>query len=172
MELKFDKDHFAILMVLAEAVYCLRDPYVSISYAAGHFKQTRKYATMEALVNIVISVILVRQLGIVGVAIGTLTAMLLRAIMHILYLKTAILFRPKRYACKMMVISCFIIIGNYCLSCHIFNMEVVNYFEWVILAIKVSLTVLIIIVCISIIVYKDQIQRMVGMLKSKMHKSS
>ena len=163
---------FAVLMVMAEAIYCLRDPYVSISYAAGHFKQTRKYATIEALVNIVISVILVQQLGIVGVAIGTLVAMLLRAIMHILYLKTAILLRPIGYAFKMMTISFFIIIGIYYLSNNIFNMEVVNYSEWIILAIGVSLIDFIVIICISIIAYKKQMLRMVGMLKSKLHKSS
>lgn len=167
----YNQPIFAILMVLAEVVYCLRDPYVSISYAAGHFRQTRKYATTEALVNIVISVILVQQLSIVGVAIGTLIAMLLRAIMHVLYLKKDILLRPRRYALKMMTISIFVIIGIYFLSNNIFNMQVVNYFEWIVLAIEISLIALIIIICISVIAYKKQMQRMIRMFKSKIHKS-
>lgn len=85
---------FAILLLLAEAIYCYRDPYIAAAYSSGHFKQTAKYAYIEAGMNILISVVLVNIIGIEGVAVGTLVSMLYRAIVHILYLKDRILYRP------------------------------------------------------------------------------
>lgn len=78
---------FAVLLVLAEFVYCIRDPYVAVAYASGKFRETSKYAIIEALINIVISVILVRSLGLAGIAIGTLIAMVYRMIAHVIYLQ-------------------------------------------------------------------------------------
>ena len=50
----------------------------SITLAAGHFKETRKGAWLEAFINLTLSIILVFKFGIVGVAIGTLVAMIIR----------------------------------------------------------------------------------------------
>lgn len=161
---------FASIMVLAEAVYCLRDPYVSISYAAGHFKQTRIFATLEAIINIVLSVFLVHKNGIVGVAIGTLVAMLIRAVLHIIYLKGNILYRAKYFAAKMMIISYFIIIGVCFFTNYIFNMNVESYFEWFILAFKVSSVTLVVMICVSFFAYKEYMYKMVRIIKNKVLK--
>ena len=91
---------FCVILMLAELVYCMRDPYVSITYAAGHFKQTAKYAYTEAMMNIVISVILIQFFGIIGVAIGTLVSMLYRLIAHVLYSSKNILNRNPLLAFK------------------------------------------------------------------------
>ncbi|MEY8483747.1 polysaccharide biosynthesis C-terminal domain-containing protein [Lachnospiraceae bacterium 48-21] len=159
---------FAVLMILAEAVYCLRDPYVSISYAAGHFKQTRIYATLEAIINIGVSMVLVHNYGIVGVAVGTLSAMQFRAIMHILYLKKAILNRPTGKAFKMMFLSCFIIVAVYCISNPILDLQADTYFQWIVLAIEVSCIAAALLIVISIIAYRSQMIRLFSGVKSKL----
>ena len=94
---------FGILLLLAEMVYCIRDPYVSVAYAKGHFKQTKKYAYGEAIINILISLILVKWLDLVGVALGTLVSMSIRMLQQVYYLKKNILFRPIRLFVKRMV---------------------------------------------------------------------
>lgn len=160
---------FSILMVLAEAVYCLRDPYVSISYAAGHFKQTRRYATLEAIINIGISLVLVHKWGIIGVATGTLIAMLFRAIMHVLYLKKAILFRPRYLALKMVTISCLTIAIIYFLTNTLFSMKIETYLQWFILALKVSTITFVIVLAVSVFVYKNQIIALVRSMKHRIH---
>ena len=85
---------FGILLMIAEAIYCYRDPYVSIAYASGKFKETAKYAYIEAISNIVISVLLVIRLGLLGVAVGTFVSMCYRLVMHVIYAKKHILYRP------------------------------------------------------------------------------
>ncbi len=84
---------FAVVLTLAEAVYCLRIPYNSVTLAAGHFKQTRNGAFVEAGINLALSCILVVQLGIVGVAVGTLAAMSFRTVQYVLYLSKHIIKR-------------------------------------------------------------------------------
>jgi O-antigen/teichoic acid export membrane protein len=87
---------FAVLITVAEGVYCIRSPFVNVAYAAGHFRETAKYAYLEAIINISISLVMVFKLGIVGVAIGTLVAMTFRMVAHVLYLKNRLIYRPVR----------------------------------------------------------------------------
>jgi len=82
---------FAYIFVAAEAVYCFRIPYHAVVLAAGHFKQTRNGAFAEAFINIVVSVVLVKVWGIIGVAFGTLFAMVFRTFQYAIYLSKNVL---------------------------------------------------------------------------------
>lgn len=77
---------FAYILVLSEMFYCLRKPYNNVTLAAGHFRQTKKGAYLEAGLNIGLSVILVVPLGITGVAIATAVAMGIRTFEFARYL--------------------------------------------------------------------------------------
>ena len=59
---------FAYLITLAQAAYCLRLPYIIMVLAAGHYRQTQWSAIIEAAINIVVSVVLVFNFGLIGVA--------------------------------------------------------------------------------------------------------
>ncbi|MDE5539332.1 MAG: polysaccharide biosynthesis C-terminal domain-containing protein, partial [Bacilli bacterium] len=84
---------FGLLLILSEAIFCIKEPFVNIAYSAGKFKEIKKHAYIEAGLNIVISIILVNMYGLIGVAIGTLIAMTYRTAYHIIYLKSNILKR-------------------------------------------------------------------------------
>ncbi len=77
---------FSFLLVVAEGLYCLRAPYSCVIFASGHFKQTMNGAFVEAGINIILSLVLIKPLGIVGIAIGTLVAMAFRTIQYAIYL--------------------------------------------------------------------------------------
>lgn len=74
---------FGWLMVLAEAVYLLRLPHVSLAYSANQFKKITASAYIEAIINILFSIVLVNNFGLSGIAIGTVFAMSYRTIFHI-----------------------------------------------------------------------------------------
>src|SRR5699024_10913180 len=61
----------SMLSVKSSTIYSIRTPYNSMVLSAGHFRQTQTSSFIEAGLNIVISVSLVNQLGLVGIAIGT-----------------------------------------------------------------------------------------------------
>ena len=137
---------FAVLIVLAEYVCCLRLPYISITYAGGYFKETRKGAWIEAFSNIIISLLLIKKYNLIGVAIGTLFAMTYRAIEFMIFSSKVILKRPYWHFIKMILYVVFlttiiIFINNY------ISFKVYNYFDWIKYAtITVSISSLIIII--------------------------
>jgi O-antigen/teichoic acid export membrane protein len=75
-------------------IYCVRIPYKLIVDAAGHFKQTRNGAMIESAINVAVSVLLVVKLGIIGVAIGSICAMLFRTIQYGIYVSRNLVKRP------------------------------------------------------------------------------
>lgn len=157
---------FGYLMMAAEAIYCFRDPYVSVAYASGKFKETAKYAYGEAAINIILSVILVNRIGLVGVAIGTLVAMLFRMVLHMIFLEKNILERPfwKSAKCFLVylliaVISCFIV--RYAL-----NQTVINYLGWFIVAIQTAAIVVIVLFAVLFVFYRRMFAHFIQSLKT------
>jgi O-antigen/teichoic acid export membrane protein len=92
---------FAVIIILANLVYCLREPYRFVILAAGKFRETNFGAILEAILNLGISVVLVRKMGLIGVAIGTLIAVSYRFFYFAFFLKKDILFKSyKSYVFK------------------------------------------------------------------------
>lgn len=78
---------FAALLILAEAIYCMGVTYQNVYIAAGHIHKTEWIAITEAAINLILSCVLVLQFGIIGVAIGTVTAMIFKTAANIWYMR-------------------------------------------------------------------------------------
>lgn len=78
---------FALIIVLANLVYCLREPFRLIVLAGGKFKETNFGSVMEAVLNLGISLALIKPFGLIGVAVGTLFAISYRLVYFIVFLK-------------------------------------------------------------------------------------
>ena len=150
------KPVFAILLVLAAAVYCIRLPYHSIVIAAGHFKQTSVAAYGEAVINIFFSILLVNYCGIIGVAIGTLLAVIFRYIFYAAYLTKHILKRSI-YICIMRVMfnSLNFIIVYIFGKCVINIIDCNGYLIWVLTAAIVFGISIIVTTILNLIFFKD-----------------
>ena len=124
---------FAILLTFAQWLYCARLPYHIMVKAAGHYKETQNSAIIEATLNIVISVATVYAWGLVGVALGTATAMLYRSIYYWIYLKKNVLNRPLKK-----VISIYfrdlVIVGLSTICTSWLELVHVSYLSWIMLA--------------------------------------
>ncbi len=94
---------FAVVAVIAQMVMCIRQPYLTVVQASGHYKQTKNGALAEAGVNIVLSVILTWRIGLVGVAVGTLVANLFRTVQYAVYLSKNVVNRPLHKPVLMML---------------------------------------------------------------------
>lgn len=82
---------FAMIIVLANFMYCLRLPYTSLIQATGHFKETQRIFVISALLNFFSSLLLINMFGLVGVAIGTIIAMFFQTISLAKYCEKKIL---------------------------------------------------------------------------------
>ena len=84
-----------------------------INNCAGHFNLTKKQSIIESVINIVFSVVLVKLLGIYGVLIGTIIALLYRTNEMIIYSAKKILNRGIFASYKSVIVNsnCIIALG-------------------------------------------------------------
>lgn len=85
---------FAALMIAGSYAYSIRHPFGCVVSAAGHYRETKAGAIAEVAINLALSILLVKPLGLVGVALGTLVSMAFRTIYTVWYLSKQILHRP------------------------------------------------------------------------------
>ena len=121
--------------------------------AAGHFKETQTSAIIEVVLNIAISIMLVKKYGLIGVAIGTFISMFYRTCYFVGYLSKNIICRSiKIYFGHVMVdvlsVAC-ILKGT-----KVFSLTELTYIGWFGMAIKVFLVSLIICIIINMLFYK------------------
>lgn len=156
---------FGYLLVLGELVWAIRQPYNNLIKSAGHFKETRIGAWIEAIVNIILSVILVNKYGLVGIALGTLIAMLIRTVEFIYHVNKNILFRNILASVKkifVLFIEFFVIIFA---SKYIQFFEYTSYINWGINAVCVLVLSVFISVVINILLYKNEREYLVLKIK-------
>lgn len=147
---------FGIIMILSEAVFCLREPYVNMAYAAGRFSDISPYAYIEALLNIVLSVILVNQYGLIGVSFSTLVSMLFRTIYHVLYLRKHVLFRSVKIVLKKLIFfstGCIIIVF---ISTSLFSFTNISIINWILYGIQNTVLAIIVYTVLSFVLFKNE----------------
>lgn len=93
-DINYIQPFFSILIVVANMIFCIREPYRVLVLAAGKFKETNVGAIVEAVINLIMSILLIKRFGLIGVAFGTILAILYRFIYLIIYLKNDVLYKP------------------------------------------------------------------------------
>ena len=128
----YNQPVFGALLMTASALGCVREPYINVANAAGHFRRISKFAYIEASLNIVISIAVVCYWGLIGVTIGTLLASGYRYIAQIIYLKKAILYRGVWKSIRSTV--CYLLIAgvSIILAHGIVRVEVTGYLNWMV----------------------------------------
>lgn len=96
---------FAAVIILAETIYCIRLIYSTVLLSANLYKETQSHAWAEAGINIILSVLLVRSMGLVGIAVGTLMGTIVRGIFDARYLCKNLLHRPIRKTIRLLSVS-------------------------------------------------------------------
>ena len=157
---------FALLITLANAGHCLRLPYSILILNAGHYKQTQWNYIFCALLNIAVSVILVWKLGLVGVAIGTIVAMSFQTIWMAWYTARNIISRSALSFLKQISVDALSFVGVF-FAAKLFSMQTVSYLSWIVLAIKVALSGLLISVAVNVLFFRRNISSMLEMLRGR-----
>lgn len=152
----YDVPLFALVITLAYAIYCIRLPYNLMVLAGNHYKQTQKSYIIATILNIVVSIITVKTFGLVGVATGTLIAMLYQTVWMALYNDKHLVQWPFREFVKQILIDVIDFVPPY-LICLTYSLNGYNYIMWVVLALKVMITWIIWIMLVNLIFYKNKI---------------
>ncbi len=120
---------FAMVITMANAIYTAATPYHITIYAAGHYKETQIWFCLSAIINVVVSIVAVNRYGLVGVAIGTLIAMIFQWIWMFVYVYTRICNHQLRRIIPQLTANTISIVLSY-LICTSVTREVNSYVEW------------------------------------------
>lgn len=139
-DVEYYRPLYAVIATIAGSFSCFRIPYQSIVEAAGHFKQTRNGALIEAVINIVVSVALVIKFGLIGVAIGTLVATMIRSTEYAIYVSKNIIKRSQFIFFFHIIVTAGIAVLTAVFSNVLFTFETPNYLYWALKSVLVVLT--------------------------------
>lgn len=174
-DINYDIPVYAILVVTAQAVFCFRQPYLTFVQAAGHYRETKHGAYMEAGINIVLSVVLTLRYGIVGVVIGTLAANLFRSIQYAYYISKHLLPRPFYKVLLRLLwtaVNVLVAAGLSLLAFRGIGLRFANWSEWVIGGVVSAFIGTAVCALSSLAFYRDDlkwlIRRSLGVLRKKL----
>lgn len=160
---------FGLLMVISSIIFIMRIPYHNLVIASGKFKQTKIAAYGEAILNILISIILVKSVGLIGVAIGTLVAILFRFIYYVFYLSNNIMMRDISVFLKRFIINSITILGTIIIGYYIIKIfDINNYFIWCIVSIIMIGMSTIITSIIYWFFYKQDMKKIIELVKERL----
>lgn len=155
---------FATLLILVHMSNCLRVPYNMLILAAGHYKETQISAYIEMILNIVLSITLVLRYGLIGVTIGSLIAVVYRMIYFVIYLSKNIIFRSINYFVKHIFVDILIVISITLITKR-FDNTVGTYWQWGVLAIKVSFLGILLSIVVNCVFYGEKVRGLLVMSK-------
>lgn len=150
--IKYVDVKLGILFILIAVLASVRIPHLTLVTAAGHFKETQNHAIIEAMINIIASVILVNICGIYGVLIGTVLSFLYRDIMFIWYVNHRILKRKIMNTIKniflLIIIIIFVILVGIAFKCFIGMQSWITWILTCLLTAIISSGTVIFLVCV------------------------
>lgn len=160
---------FALLITIANGLHCLRLPYNLMILAGGHYKQTQRNYIIAACLNIVVSVIAVRFIGLIGVAIGTVAAMLYQTVWMAVYDSKNFIKSPIRMFVRHIIIDCACFAIAFSI-CGLFVFSNVTMIGWLIYAIRTAFIWIVIVGAINMVFYRPFISILLKKAASAFHK--
>lgn len=157
---------FSFLLVLSKASFSIRTPYQALIFSAGHFKETQISSYIEAGINIVISVAMVSQYGLVGITVGSLISMVYRTIYLVFYISNNIIHRPIGKFLKHIfvdAISFGLMMGIGYFATNVYQVN--TLIDWIIIAIILGVIFLVLILIINFIFYKEIVSALLSRIK-------
>lgn len=162
----YNQPIFGILLCVSEALYLVKLPHLNLAYSANKFKEIAKPAFAEAIINIVVSIALVRWIGLCGVAIGTICGMLYRLLFHIYYTAKLVPGRVQwifyRKFLLFGLISC---LGYF--ICRCIPLRNVTILSWISLGFFYSFIIGSLILLLSFICFRDEMHFFINYLKKR-----
>lgn len=162
----YNQREFAVLIVLAHALHCIRLPYHMMIKASGRFKETQSNYFIAAIINLLVSIITVKLMGLIGVAIGTFIAMLYQTVWMAAYNSKNIFNRSIKSFIKLIMLDSFIVIIVVCIM-FMLPMQANTIIKWIFSAVIVFIIWTFVILVTNYIFYKDKVRLLIKKMKER-----
>lgn len=121
---------FGFLFVISGLCSMLKAPYNSLALDAGKFKETKNGAWIEATINVLVSIIMVKKLGLIGVIFGTLLSIVYRGLNFMFYSNKNLLERGNFSSLKKIIISIVEVVMIWIFLNNYIMLKINNYIDW------------------------------------------
>lgn len=148
---------FAFLFVISSAFYIFKLPGTALINVAGHFKETKWRAIIEAAISVVLSVIFTLLWGMYGVLLGTGVALGWRCIDTIVYSSKYILKASARRSLRRLSVAlCNILLAR--IFTGLFEIVVTSWLGWVSYAIVCSVVTAAVLIGEALLIDRDGVK--------------
>lgn len=156
---------FGILLIISEVLYLVKLPHLNLAYSAHKFKEITAPAFIEALLNIIISIIFVGKYGLIGVTIGTIIGMTYRMMFHVYYTSKIVPGRVQSIFYKKLSLFTITAVVGFCICNFLVPITEITVLNWLGHAVMYSIIVGILFGIISITFFKKELKFFVRYLK-------
>lgn len=158
VDTNYNQPVFGVLLLISEALYLIKLPHLNLAYSANKFKEITVPAYIEAGLNIVISVALVKRFGLIGVAVGTIVGMTYRMAFHVYYTSKIVPGRSQSIFYRKLVLF-FVGAGIGATFCYkVFPLETITIGNWIVHGIFYSGVIGITMLIISAVFFKNEMR--------------
>lgn len=146
----------------------VKDVSGMINMATGKLKAVRQYAVEEAAVNIIISLLLVRKFGIIGVLFGTLISHILMSAHTISYAAKQLVHNTRQLTLRRILRNLLVVIVMVLIELYFINISL-QWSVWLLQTIVVVITNGFIIVGVNYLCEPAMVKDIVAILKRKIN---
>lgn len=154
----YNQPLFGFLLVLAEALYLIKLPHLNLAYSANKFKEITVPAYIEAMLNIMISVALVKWIGLIGVTIGTIVGMIYRMVFHVYYTSKIVPGRAQCIFYRKLFLFAAGAGGGFVFCYKLLPLQTVTVGSWIVHAIFYCVVMGAILLAISILFFQNEMK--------------
>lgn len=154
----YNQPLFGFLLVLAEALYLIKLPHLNLAYSANKFKEITVPAYIEAMLNIMISVALVKWIGLIGVTIGTIVGMTYRMVFHVYYTSKIVPGRAQCIFYRKLFLFAAGAGGGFVFCYKLLPLQTVTAGSWIVHAIFYCVVMGAILLAISILFFQNEMK--------------
>jgi O-antigen/teichoic acid export membrane protein len=162
---------FPLLFTIVNVLSGVRAVASRLITVSGHAEKTQKRSVLEAIINIVSSLALVQWLGIYGVLLGTIVALLYRTNDMIIYANKVILKRNPWKEYKGILVNAILFVGIVVVTSNM-TLPANNYLELVGVAIVVALAVAAVYICVTLLMNRKMLKLLIATVRNKTQKTN
>ena len=162
---------FGYVLLIAEAIYCFRCIYSTVSSCANKFKETQIGAILECSINLILSLffVLIVKIDLLGVALGTVAGMLARYIFEIVFLSRRVLKRSVLKPLKNLTVNLIIAACSIFICCILINYDtIITVWDWIIKACLTTMITFVVAIIGYIVFYNKVVKEIILKVKKKL----
>lgn len=170
-DISYVDKYLPILFVVIELLSFARVVMGEVIIYAGKFKETLSHTIVESSINLISSLILVNIIGIYGVLLGTILALLYRTTIILIYANKEILQRSAIKTFAIYIVNIIIFIAVY-LVLKIIPITINSYLDFILMGLILTPSVLIVFFIINSLIFKSEGKYFISLTKRFLKKKS